>query len=111
MKINPVGLFVRYARSFYQVLGNRRKFERVPISGTIRATCNGYALDTSHVCCIVDISPRGIAIDCPEPMVPDMIIQLQSDDRGSSRFARVRYCQQRGATFRVGLEFIVNWTA
>lgn len=107
-KINPVGLFVRYARSFYQLLGNRRKFERLPISGTIKATCNCDALDTTHVCCSVDFSPRGIAMDCPGPMLPDRIVQLQSDDRGGIRLARVRYCQQRSVFFRVGLEFIVG---
>jgi hypothetical protein len=47
-----------------------------------------------------------MGVDCPEPLSPEMIIQLQSTDGGPKRFARVRYCHQRGAGYRVGLEFI-----
>src|SRR6266568_3882204 len=100
MKIEPVQLLVRYAGSFYQLLGNRRKFERLSTSEAIRVTCHGYALDTTHVCSIVDISPRGIAIDCPEQIVPETIVQLESGDGCTSRLARVRHCQQRGTGFR-----------
>jgi hypothetical protein len=108
MNISPVDFVVRQARSFYQIVGNRRRFERAPVSGAIRATFSGCAVETVCVCSCVDISPRGIAIDCPEQMLPDMVIQLQSDNPGSRRLARVRYCHQRGATFRVGLEFIAS---
>jgi hypothetical protein len=52
------------------------------------------------------MSPSGMGVDCPEPLSPEMIIQLQSTDGGPKRFARVRYCHQRGAGYRVGLEFI-----
>jgi PilZ domain-containing protein len=103
-----VGILARYARSFYELVGNRRKFERLPMSGTVRAICSGYVVETVHVCRGVDISPRGIAIDCPEPLFPDMVVRLQSEDPANSRSARVCYCQPRGAVFRVGLEFIAT---
>ena len=82
MKSNPVGLVVRYARSFYQTVGNRRKFDRLPVSGGIKTTYKGRALETDYDCLCVDISPRGIAMDCPEPMLPDMIVHLRLNDGG-----------------------------
>jgi hypothetical protein len=100
-----VGGVVRYVRKFYELLGNRRNTERVPISGTIFVTCEGYAVEVSHACLVVNISPRGIAIDCPEGIAVDAIVQLHSDEHGSRRPARVRYCIQRGDCYRVGLEF------
>jgi hypothetical protein len=88
---NSVALLVGYGRSFYWLLGNRRKFDRVPFSGNIRATCKGGGLITKHVCSCVDISPSGIGIDCPELMLRDAVVQLSSDEEDSGRFARVRY--------------------
>jgi hypothetical protein len=105
VKLNPMGGLVRYARSFYELLGNRRKFERVPMSGTIFITCKGAVVDTTHVCSCVDISPRGIAVDCPEPLTVDGFFQLHSEERGPRRVARVRYCIARDGRHRIGLEF------
>jgi hypothetical protein len=107
-KTNPVGILVRCARSFYQLLGNRRKFERVPMSGTIRLISKGYAVDNTYVCTCRDISPRGIAVDCPELLSPNLVVTIQSEQYGPSRLARVCHCQQQGDVFRIGLEFIAN---
>ena len=102
----PVSGVARYARSFYELLGNRRKFERTPMSGTIFVTCHGSVVDATQSASCVDISPRGIAIDCSELLTKDWIVQLHSENRGPRRLARVRYCIQRGDRYRVGLEFI-----
>jgi hypothetical protein len=104
----PVGGLARYARSFYELLGNRRKFERTPLSGTIFVTCKGSVVDTMHVASCVDISPRGIAIDCPELLTKDWVVRLHSENHGPRRLARVCYSIQRGDHYRVGLEFIAE---
>jgi hypothetical protein len=103
-----VGGITRYARSFYNLLGNRRKFERVPFSGTIFVTCRGSVVETAHVSPCVDISPRGIGVECPEPLTVDGFVQVHSDDHGPRRLARVRYCLHRGESYRVGLEFVAE---
>jgi hypothetical protein len=106
MTTDPVGLVVRYARSFYETVANRRKFERLPFSGAISATLKGLACETEHHCNCVDICLRGIAMDCPEPLLPDMIVHLHLNDGGVNRLARVRHCRPLGSLFRVGLEFL-----
>src|SRR6516165_6649469 len=96
----PVGGLARYARSFYELLGNRRKFERTPMSGTIFVTCKGSVVDTTQSASCVDISPRGIAIDCSELLTKDWVVQLHSENHGPRRLARVCYCLQRGDRYR-----------
>jgi hypothetical protein len=108
VKVILFGGLARYAQSFYELLGNRRKFERTPVSGTIFVTCNGSVVDTTQSASCVDISPRGIAIDCLDLLPTDWVVQLHSEGRGPRRLARVRYCIQRGDRFRVGLEFIAE---
>jgi hypothetical protein len=103
MNNNPIGLVVRHARSFYQLVSNRRKFERTPFSGTLRLAVNEYAFET--VCTCVDISLRGMGVTSPEQMLTDLIVHVNSDN-SIRRLARVRYCQQSGTGFRIGLEFI-----
>jgi hypothetical protein len=108
VKVILLGGLARHAQSFYELLGNRRKFERTPVSGTIFVTCNGSVADTTQSASCVDISPRGIAIDCSELLTKDWIVQLHSENRGPRRLARVRYCIRRGDRYRVGLEFIAE---
>ena len=54
----------------------------------------------------VDISPKGIAIDCLEPLTVDATVELHSDEQGKRRLASVRYCRERNGSYRIGLEFI-----
>ena len=106
MDLGPA--IIRSGRSLYYLFGNRRKFERLPISGTIRVVVKSFAFVTTHVCSCVDISPRGIGLDCPELITFETVVQLTSDEDKSSRFARIRYCELRGRMFRAGLEFIAK---
>ena len=76
--------------------------------GTIFITHKGLAIDVTHVCSCVNISPRGIGIDCPEPLPIDVFLQVGSEEQAPPRMARVRYCQQRGAVYRVGLQFVTE---
>jgi hypothetical protein len=105
----PVSSLARYARSFYELLGNRRKFARTPMSGKILVTFKGSVVDTTQVASCVDISPQGVAIDCSELLIKDWVVQLRTEDRGPRRLARVRYCLQCEDRYRVGLEFIAEW--
>ena len=104
---NHPGIFVRYAQSLYQILRDRRKFERVPVTGAILATYGGAVL-IQHTCTCVDMSPRGIAIDSPEPIEPNTFVALRSDERDPKRWARVRYCRPHDVVHRIGLEFIAH---
>jgi hypothetical protein len=106
MDLGPA--LIRSSRSLYYLLSNRRKFDRQPISGTIRVVINSFGLVTTHVCSCVDVSPRGIGLDCPELIALETVVQLTSDQDKASRFARIRYCEQRGPMFRAGLEFIAK---
>jgi PilZ domain len=108
LKRTPVGGLVRYARSFYQLLGNRRKFERTPMAGTIFVTCKGSVIDSTHASSCVNVSLHGVGIECPEPLTVGGFVQLHSEDHGPRRLARVRYCVPQGGVYRVGLEFIAE---
>jgi hypothetical protein len=103
-----VGGIARYARSFYQLLGNRRKFDRAPVSGTIFVTIKGYAIDLTHTCSCVDISRCGLGIDCPEAVAVDALVHVHSEEHGPRRTARVRFCNQLGDVYRVGLQFVAG---
>jgi hypothetical protein len=59
-----------------------------------------------HLCSCVDISPRGIAIDCPEALAPESQVAIVADEQGVRRMARVCYCNPQGAGHRIGLEFV-----
>ena len=98
---------IRGARSFYQLLSNRRRSERAAISGTVLMT-SGHAIVTTCPCSSVDISPRGIGIDSPDEMAVDAIVALHADEDAPRRLARVRYCQRRGEMYRIGLEFVAR---
>lgn len=108
LKRIPAGGFIGCVRSLYKLLGNRRKYERLPASGNIFAICKGVVVDTTYACSCVDISPRGIAIDSMEPMAVDALLRLRSDEHGPRRLARVRYCIRRSASYRIGLQFIAD---
>jgi len=99
---------MRYARSFYQLLGNRRKFERTPFAGTILLTCKGAIMETTHVCTCVDIAPRGIGVESSEALPLGGFVQVHSDEYGPRRMARVRYCVEKDGRHRAGLEFIAE---
>ena len=105
--LNPIGAARQYARSFYELLANRRKDERMPISGRVRVICSSssYSVETVHACSCVDISRGGMAIDCPDVLFPGTIIALQTEEQGSRRLARVCYCHEHSAVYRAGLEF------
>lgn len=78
------------------------------MSGVIFVTTKGYAIDTTRLCSLVDISPRGIGIDCPEPLAIDTFVQVHSDDNAPRRHARVRHCHELGDVYRVGLQIVAG---
>ena len=106
---NHTGVIVRYAQSLYKILTNRRKFERVPVTGTVLATY-GSVVPITQTCSCVDVSPRGIAIDSPEPIDPNTFVALRSDEHDPKRWARVRYCRPHDVVHRIGLEFVATET-
>jgi hypothetical protein len=95
-----------YAKSLYVLLGNRRRYPRLPASGTILATSRGGAITATHICSLVDISLHGMAVECSDGLSPDIFLDVQSEDHGSPRLARVRYCVPHAGMYRVGLEIV-----
>lgn len=96
-------------RSLYFVIGNRRQFERNPLSGEVIAIHgSNYAESARFRCSCVDWSPRGIAVTCPEALPRDASVRIQSDSPRFTRFARVRYCQHDMTAFRIGFEFLAD---
>ena len=75
------------------------------MSGPVFVTCKGSVVDTTQVASCVDVSPRGMAVDCSKSLTKDQVVQLHSEDHGPRLLARVRYCIQRSDHYRVGLEF------
>jgi hypothetical protein len=105
LRVNTIGPAFEYARSFYRLLGNRRKYDRQPISGAVRLTVPGYVVATVHTSVCADISPRGMGVDCPDSIAPETIVEVHTDEFGARRPARVCYCHEQGAGYRIGLEF------
>ena len=95
---------LRSARSFYELLGNRRKFERSPLGGAVLLKFANSVVERTEFCSCVDISPRGIGLSSPAMIDPDCVVEL--DSQGRTRFARVRYCRPDDANYRIGLEFL-----
>ena len=106
VKRDPANVLIRYVRSLQHVLGNRRRSARLPISGTVTAVYASYGVVAPNVCSCVDISAGGLGISCAEPMMPNMVIRLSADENRTKCLARVRYCQQHGLAYRIGLQFI-----
>ena len=94
------------ARSLYHLLSNRRKYERVPVSGSVRATYLGYA--AGDICSCVNISPGGMAVDSADSMMKGAVVVLYSDQHHLKRLARVCHCQLRDGMYRIGLEFTTD---
>ena len=106
VKRDPANVLIRYVRSLQHVLGNRRRSARLPICGTVTVGYESYGVVTPNVCSCVDISTGGLGINCAEPMMPNMVIKLSADENRTKRLARVRYCEQHGMAYRIGLQFI-----
>ncbi len=110
VKQSPVSGLVRYARSFYQLLGNRRKFERVPMSGPVWVTSKGAVIDTTLQASCCNVSTRGIGLECLEALTVNAFVQVHSDEYGPKKLARVRYCIPHEDRYRAGVEFIADET-
>lgn len=106
LKGNTLSIATECARSFYHLLANRRRYERMPIAGDVRVTYPIHSVVYS--CSCVDISPCGMAIDCPGPMSLGVVITLHVQEQSLSRLARVCYCREHGSAYRIGLEFIAG---
>jgi hypothetical protein len=99
----------RSAWSLYQLIGNRRKFDRVPLNGPVVLRFSNSVVDRTEYCSCVDISPRGIGLSSPASIDPGCIVEL--DAQGRTRFARVRYCRPDDANYRIGLELLPDYDA
>jgi PilZ domain-containing protein len=104
-----------YGSSLYYLLANRRRFERRPTTGKLVIRYkNVYGELKSQACSCADFSPRGMGIDCEEPIFPETEVALSYANEDTTRFARVRSCRRLESAFRVGLEFIpepADWKA
>jgi hypothetical protein len=65
-------------------------------------------VDTVLSSSCLNISPRGIGIECPETLTVNAFVQVHSEEYGPRRLARVRYCVAHEDRYRIGLEFVVE---
>ena len=95
-----------YGRSFYSLLGERRKAERLEFNCSITVSCkNRYGQLTTHACTCLNISEKGIGFVSPEPISANADVYLHSETHNLKRFGRVRYCTQKGDRNYVGCMF------
>ena|SRR5215467_3757982 len=100
-------IFLEHWRSFYFLVGNRRRFERSALSGDVIATYSNLHYETvKHRCTSINYSRRGLAVMCPEAIPIDAVVQLIADSGQSAQFGRVRYCYRHYMAFRIGFEFV-----
>ena len=97
---------IDYGRSFYTLLGERRKSERFEFNCRLTVSCkNRYGQLTTHQCTCLNISDKGMGIETPEPIAMDSDIYIHSETHNLKRFGRVHYCQQKGGRVYVGCSF------
>jgi hypothetical protein len=101
-----VSKLIDYGRSFYTLLGERRKAERTDFACSITVSCkNRYGQLTTHACSCLNISDRGLGFISPETIPENSDIYIHSETHNVKRFARVRYCTQRGDRNYIGCFF------
>jgi hypothetical protein len=97
---------IDYGRSFYSLLGERRKAERIDFDCGITVSCkNRYGQLTTHACTCLNISEKGIGFISPEPLTENADVYIHSETHNLKRFARVRYSTQKGDRNYVGCFF------
>ena len=95
-----------YGRSFYALLGERRKAERTDFTCNLTVSCkNRYGQLTTHTCICQNVSAKGIGFASPEPIPENCEVYIHSETHNLKRFARVRYSSQRGDRHYVGCSF------
>ena len=93
-------------QSLYQLLSNRRRFDRQPIQGAMALNCrNKYGDHVTTICSCTDISARGLGVQSPEPVIPNADAYITCEAHGLKGFAYIRYCVPRAGGHAVGLEF------
>ena len=97
---------IDYGRSFYTLLGERRKSQRVEFPCKITVSCkNRYGQLTTQVGACLNISERGMGIEAAEPVPENSDIYIHSETHNVKRFARVRYCIRKGDVVYLGCSF------
>ena len=95
-----------YGRSFYTLLGERRKAERVEFTCRLAVSCkNRYGSLTTHVCSCLNLSDRGIGLESPEPIPVGSDCYIHSETHSLKRFGKVRWCVQKGDRVLLGCAF------
>jgi hypothetical protein len=95
-----------YCKLVYRRLGNRRRYDRLPVEGPVNATWrNQYGQLVTHTCNGVDVSQKGIAIRSEEPAPVSTDVYVYCSRYGLKSFASVRYCSPGASGYRIGLKF------
>jgi hypothetical protein len=97
---------IDYGRSFYSLLGERRKGQRLDFNCTVTVSCkNRYGQLTAHTCQCVNVSDSGIGIESPDRIPDNSDIYIHSETHNLKKFARVLYCHRRGDRTYLGCSF------
>ncbi len=97
---------IDYSRSFYTLLGERRKAQRIDFDCKVTVSCkNRYGSLTTHACECLNLSDGGIGLVSPEPIPLSCDVYIHSEVHNLKRFARVRWCTQKGSRVLIGCSF------
>ena len=95
-----------YGRSFYSLLGDRRKAERVEFSCSVTVSYKDrYGQLTTQPATCLNLSTKGICLAAMERIPDNCDVYIHSENHNLRRFARVRYCSQRGDQMFIGCVF------
>jgi hypothetical protein len=82
-----------YSRSFYSLLSNRRKTERLEFVCPVTVSSkNQYGQISTQMGGCLNISQGGLAIECEEPLAPNTELFVHAETSNLRRFATVRQC-------------------
>jgi hypothetical protein len=101
-----VDKLIDYGRSFYSLLGDRRKSQRMDFQCSLTVSCKDrYGQLTTHACTCVNISDRGIGMISREPIPANSDVYIHSETHNLKKFAQVRYSLQKGDQVFLGCVF------
>jgi hypothetical protein len=95
-----------YSRNIYTLFGERRKVDRISFNCPATISCKDrYGQITSHNGACLNVSERGMALDVPEAIMPNVDIYIHSETHNLKKFAKVRFCIPKNDRFVIGCRF------
>jgi hypothetical protein len=102
----PVASPREFFQSLYYLLGNRRRYARAPLTGVLTVNFRDkFDQIITRPATLVDISRRGLRIECEEQIAPDTNVYVIMEAQNLKGFTTARYCFPKGSAYVIGLVF------